>query len=111
MIPNSANIYFDFNAPIETNTATTTITPNLGTENFAFSDFNYFPNPVKNTLFLKNTKTINSIEITSLVGQTVLSKKVMDVKAEINLSDLANGIYFVKVKAAGHEKIVKIMKE
>jgi len=111
VIPNSANIYFDFNAPIATNIATTTITPNLGTENFAFSDFNYFPNPVKNILFLKNTKTINSVEITSLVGQTVLSKKVMDVQAEINLSDLANGIYFVKITAENQEKTVKIVKE
>ncbi len=111
VIPNTANIFFDFNAPIATNIATTTITPNLGTENFAFNNFNYFPNPVKNTLFIKNTTTIESIEITSLVGQTMLSKKVMDLQTEINLSQLSNGIYFVKVTAEGQEKIVKILKE
>ena len=111
VIPNSANIYFDFNAPIATNITTTTITPNLGTENFAFNNFNYFPNPVKNILFLENAKTINSIEITSIVGQKMLFKKVIDLRAEINLSDLANGIYFVKVTSENQEKIVKIVKE
>lgn len=111
VIPNTANIFFDFNAPIATNIATTTITPNLGTGNFAFNNFNYYPNPVKNTLFINNTKTINSVEITSLVGQTMLSKKVIDLQTEIDLSDLANGVYFVKVMSEGQEKIIKIIKE
>ncbi len=111
VIPNTANIFFDFNAPIATNSVNTTITPNLGTENFAFNNFNYFPNPVKNTLFIKNTTTMESIEITSIVGQIMLSKKVMELQTEINLSELANGVYFVKVTAEGQEKIVKILKE
>ena len=111
VIPNTANIYFDFNAPIATNVASTTITPNLGIGNFDFNNFNYFPNPVKNTLSINNTSTIDTIEITSLVGQTMFSKKVNDLQTEINLSELANGVYFVKVTSSGQEKTVKILKE
>lgn len=110
VIPNAANIYFDFNAPIATNVATTTIISNLGIENFAFDDFNYFPNPVKNTFNVSNASTISAIEITSVLGQTMFSKKINELQTEINLSELSKGIYFVKVTSQGQEKTVKIIK-
>jgi hypothetical protein len=110
VIPNSANIYFDFNAPIATNLTTTTIVNNLGVDNFAFNDFKCFPNPVKNTLSVANSSTIDAIEITSLIGQPMISKKVNELQTEINLSALSNGIYFVKVTSQGQDKIVKIIK-
>ena len=110
VIQNRANIYFDFNAPIATNLTTTTIVNNLGVENFAFNDFKCFPNPVKNTLSIANSSTIDAIEITSLIGQPMISKKVNELQTEINLSALSNGIYFVKVTSQGQDKIVKIIK-
>ncbi|MBC7605827.1 MAG: T9SS type A sorting domain-containing protein [Burkholderiales bacterium] len=111
VIPNSANIYFDYNAPIATNTASTTIIPNLGVGNFAFDHFKFFPNPVKSTLSVSNASTIDAIEITSLVGQKMLSEKVNELQTEINLSAFSNGIYFVKVTSEGQEKTIKIVKE
>jgi Secretion system C-terminal sorting domain len=111
VIPNIANIYFDFNAPIVTNTASTTVVSNLANTNFAFNDFRLFPNPVKNTLTISNASTINEVEITSVLGQSMLTKKVNDLQTEINLSELSSGIYFVKVKAEGEEKTVRIVKE
>ena len=111
VIPNTANIYFDYNAPIATNIASTTVINNLRNENFAFNNFNYFPNPVKNSLSISNDTTIEAIEITSVLGQKMFSRKVNELQTEINLSDLSNGVYFVKVTSEGQEKIVKIVKE
>ena len=111
IIPNTANIYFDFNPAIVTNTYTTEFVATLGNTNFAFGNFSYYPNPVKNSLFISNTSTIDSIEITSVLGQTMLSKKVNELQTEINLSELSNGIYFVKVTSEGEEKTVKVIKE
>ena len=111
MIPNFANIYFDFNPAIVTNTFTTEFVATLGNESFAFNNFNYFPNPVKNTLSISNDSTISKIEITSILGQTMLSKKVNELQTEIDLSSLSNGIYFVKATSEGQEKTVKIIKE
>ncbi|WP_309641185.1 T9SS type A sorting domain-containing protein [Flavobacterium sp.] len=111
VIPNTANIYFDFNAPIATNVATTTIINNLGVDHFAFNHFVCFPNPVKNTLSISNDSNIDSIEITSVLGQTMIAKKVNELQTEINLSPFSNGVYFVKVTAEGQEKTVKIIKE
>ncbi len=108
---NFANIYFDFNAPILTNTATTLIVPILNNSSFAFSNLNYFPNPVKNSLTITNNSLIDSIEVSSILGQQIFSKKVNSLQTEINLSNLSNGIYFVKVVCNGAEKTIKIIKE
>ncbi|MBY0486462.1 MAG: T9SS type A sorting domain-containing protein [Flavobacteriaceae bacterium] len=111
VIPNAASIYFDYNAPIATNTASTTVINNLATDNFAFSDFNFYPNPVKNSLTISNSSLIDEIEITSILGQKMLSKKINDLQTELTISQLSNGIYFVKVTSQGQEKTVKIIKE
>ncbi len=111
VIPNEASIYFDFNAPIATNVASTAIIPNLGVDNFAFNAFKFYPNPVKNTLSVSNASTIDAIEITSLIGQTMWSEKINALQTEINLSAFTNGVYFVKVTSEGQEKTVKIIKE
>ncbi|WP_298304987.1 T9SS type A sorting domain-containing protein [Flavobacterium sp.] len=109
-ISNMANIYFDFNAPIVTNVANTTVSA-LSNQNFTFNDFKFYPNPVKNSLSISNASLIEEIEITSLLGQKILTKKINELQTELNLSELANGVYFVKVRSEGQEKIVKILKD
>ena len=111
VIPNTANIYFDFNPAIVTNTCTTEFVSTLSNENFTFNNFKSFPNPVKNTLTISNASPIEAIEISSILGQKMISKKVNDIQTEIDLSQLSNGIYFVKVTSQGNEKTIKIMKE
>ncbi|MBL7885856.1 MAG: T9SS type A sorting domain-containing protein [Flavobacterium sp.] len=111
IIPNTAEIYFDFNPAIVTNTCTTEFVETLGNDNFAFANLNYFPNPVKNSLTISNSSLIDSIEITSILGRNILSQKVNSLQTEINLSELSSGIYFVKVTSEGQEKTIKIVKE
>jgi Secretion system C-terminal sorting domain/SprB repeat len=88
---------------------TTTFAP-LGTEDFVLTDFKYYPNPIKNTLTVSNSAIIDEIAITSLLGKTILTKKINNLSADVDLSGLSNGVYFLKVKSEGKEKIVKILK-
>jgi hypothetical protein len=83
----------------------------LSTNDYTFEKLNYYPNPVKNSLSISNASLIEEIEITSLLGQRILTKKVNELQTELNLSELSKGIYFVKVSSEGQEKIVKIIKE
>lgn len=110
-VPNIANIYFDFNPAITTQTCVTEFVNSLNNDNFAFNGFNYFPNPVKNTLTINNAFTITQVEITSVLGQRVITKDINNLQAEIDLSTLQSGIYFVNIKAEGKEKTFKIIKE
>jgi hypothetical protein len=66
---------------------------------------------VKNSLSISNASLIEEIEITSLLGQRILTKKINELQTELNLSELANGVYFVKVISEGQEKTIKIIKE
>ncbi len=114
IIPNSADIYFDFNPAIVTNTWTTEFVPLLGVNLFENDSFEYYPNPTSDivTFNLKNTSTtIDKIEVVDILGKTLLSKTNNYSNASIDLSSLFKGMYLVKITTDGQEKIVKIMKE
>ena len=110
IIPNFASIYFDFNPAIVTETCNTEFVAALTNENFAFNNFNFYPNPVKDNLKISNNSVIDSVEILSLLGQKMFAKNVNSLETELNLSELSSGIYFVKVTSEGQEKTVKISK-
>ena len=111
IIPNSANIYFDYNPAIVTNTCTTEFVSFLNTDSFAFSGLKYYPNPVKNSLFISNASALIQVEITSVLGQKVSTKNLNELQTEIDLSNLENGVYFVKVKTDRAEKTFEIVKK
>jgi Secretion system C-terminal sorting domain len=66
---------------------------------------------VKNSLTISNESLIDSVEITSILGQKMLSQKVNSLQTDVDLSALSEGIYFVKVTSEGQEKTLKIVKE
>jgi len=94
---NSANIYFDYNFPIVTNTATTTIAA-LNNPSFEFANyFSLFPNPTTNELNinLKSAIEINSIQIYNNIGQLVTVQTGNALKVDV--SNLKTGNYFIKI--------------
>ena len=111
VIPNTAEIYFDFNPAIITNTWNTNFVESLGVGESEFSNLTVYPNPVKDVLQIRNTSLISSIEITSVLGKQILLKTVDNLTTEIDLNEFSNGVYFVKIKSNEGEKIVKIIKE
>ena len=113
IIPNTAEIFFDFNPAIVTNTWTTEFVPFLGVNLFENDTFEYYPNLTSDivTFNLKNSSsTIDKIEVVDVLGKTLLSKNVNFSDTSIDLSSVSKGMYLVKVKANGQEKTVKIIK-
>jgi type IX secretion system substrate protein len=107
---NSANIYFDYNAPIITNTATTAIQV-LGTDDFDFNNhFTLYPNPANDIVNIKskdNTQ-INSLSVYNTLGQLVLT--VTNPTESIDVSELALGNYVIKIntdKGISNTRFVK----
>jgi hypothetical protein len=63
----------------------------------------FYPNPVKNTLFLKNQKQLTSIEIFDVSGKLVFkSEDTADVEI-LDMSEFETGIYLLKMSS--HDKI------
>jgi uncharacterized repeat protein (TIGR01451 family) len=111
IIPNVANIYFDFNPAIVTNVCNTEFISALTSESFVFQSLKIYPNPVINILNVSNNEIITKIELTNVLGQIVATENTIDLDAKIDLSGLNNGVYFVKLFSLGNEKIVKIIKK
>lgn len=104
----------DNNSPIACSVASLYIvvtSQNLVKNEFTFNKLKYFPNPVKNSLSISNDFSINKVEIISVLGQKMFSKSLNDLQTEINLSDFANGVYFVKVFSEEQSKTIRIVKE
>ncbi|MBK8414162.1 MAG: T9SS type A sorting domain-containing protein [Bacteroidetes bacterium] len=110
-IENTAYIYFDFNAPIVTNTAVNTIEIPLGIENVAaFNDLILYPNPTsgKITISTKNNEVIE-VQIFNVMGEIVYYTTLPSGK-EIDLSELTKGFYQVKTIGRNNEtKINKLL--
>jgi len=111
IIPNTANIFFDYNPAITTNVCTTEFVTTLNIASFAFNGLRYSPNPVKNNLVISNNTVLTQVEVISVLGQTMMTQSNDAMQAEINLSNLPNGVYFVKVKADKAETNFRIIKE
>ncbi|MBK9413386.1 MAG: T9SS type A sorting domain-containing protein [Bacteroidetes bacterium] len=103
MIENTAGIYFDFNPPVITNTAVTQIL--LPTRINQISDFNFglYPNPSSGKLTVTLSENyINKkafVQIVNSLGEIVYSKSeaLSKNKIDLNTSDLATGLYIVRV--------------
>ncbi|WP_367230660.1 DUF7619 domain-containing protein [Flavobacterium enshiense] len=110
---NTASIYFDYNFPIVTNTATTTI-QTLNAQDFEFGKYiSVYPNPVKEVLNIETKQTIEvtSISIYNTLGQLVLVvPNAQDVKT-VDVSSLTSGNYFIKVSSDKGTSNTKFIKE
>ncbi|QBZ98413.1 T9SS type A sorting domain-containing protein [Flavobacterium sangjuense] len=83
----------------------------LGTGSFDSANFTYYPNPVKNTLNLSYNQEISNVEVFNLLGQKVSSNVINANDAHIDMSNLSNGAYMVRVTSNNQVKTIKVIKE
>ncbi len=69
-----------------------------------------FPNPVSETVFVEVEQTIENIEITDNTGRLLFSKSYNDRAVSFDISELANGIYFLKLTTVKGSVVKKIQK-
>jgi uncharacterized repeat protein (TIGR01451 family) len=95
VIENTANIYFDYNFPIVTNTVSTTVV-NLGTNDFDQNTFTIYPNPTSGmlNLVLSPQTIVKAGFIYNMVGQKVVT---FDTVAT-DVSFLPQGTYFITLE-------------
>jgi len=95
----------------EISAVTAKVKESLSTSKSAIPNFTFFPNPVKDILTITNTVAIDEVEIFSISGKSVLTKKVNSDHSEIDLSHVSSGFYFLKVTSEGKTKTIKIVKK
>ena len=90
------------------------VTVDATLSNTSFEDeaaFTYYPNPVKNTLTLNAKTTIDSVTMYNVLGQEVLRAMPNTVDSVLDMSNLQNGAYFVKVTIANNTKTIRVIKQ
>ena len=85
----------------------------LSTTNFSEpkADFTYYPNPVTDVLTINSKTDMDSIKVFNLLGQTVKSLNNNTTTAKVDMSDLSQGAYFVKVVSGALTKTMRIIKK
>lgn len=90
-----ADIFFDYNLPIITNTALTRIEAALSNNNENTStEFSFYPLPITDILTIGSKDKIVKIEVYNELGQMVLTNSNQNT---INFSSLSTGLYICRV--------------
>ncbi len=107
-IENTAHIYFDFNAPIVTNTALNTIkNPMTISENSANENhLSIYPVPASGMItVITNSTEVSFYQIFDMNGNILLTGAVSNGE-QISIENLANGIYFFRTTTGATEKLI-----
>lgn len=110
---NTASIYFDYNFPIVTDPAVTTVAL-LANQDFEFERyFKIYPNPVHDVLNIETIKTIEmtSINVYNILGQLILVIPNAQQTKSIDVSTLKAGNYFIKINADQGTSSLKLIKK
>jgi len=111
-IKNTAAIYFDFNDPVITNTATTHVVLPTGIASYQSAEnIQLFPNPAQSELNIQHIAAVEKIQVIDVLGKIVFEKKTNSQQyLKINISQFQNGVYFVKAYSTQGVVVKKFVK-
>ncbi|MBN8641357.1 MAG: T9SS type A sorting domain-containing protein [Flavobacteriales bacterium] len=106
-----ANIYFDYNAPIDTNIAQTTYQSLIVDPILYENDVVVFPNPTSGNINITSKFNIKSVELYDIQGRILETVIENSNESILDVSKRQNGIYFLKITTDEGSKVEKIIKE
>ncbi|MFI5219104.1 MAG: T9SS type A sorting domain-containing protein [Bacteroidia bacterium] len=122
-IRNTAFIYFDFNAPVQTNTAVTEIVSPTGMSelNVQSLKFKVYPNPARDAVTIETSGLEYGLsrefgmKLFDLYGREVFFKQYQTISNQhqttINVSGFSNGIYFLEINSGERAYRAKFVKQ
>lgn len=87
-----------------------TVEEDMSVNRFDDMNLRYYPT-VRNTLNVSNNHDISSVEIYNITGQKISFTTLNTKEGQIDVSNLSNGIYFVKIISGNNYKILKVNKK
>ncbi len=71
---------------------------------------NIFPNP-SNGLFTIDANSGTKINVTDIIGQVIISETMLTGRQQLDISNYANGVYFIKAMQKDRQQTIKIIKK
>lgn len=111
MFDSTADIYFDFNPAIVTNTANTEIIELLSVNQHTTNDFVLYPNPVSDRLYFgsQNGEELTLVQVYDVNGKLCMEQN--NPQGGINVKTLHPGLYFIKLSTQGAVQNMKFIKK
>lgn len=81
---------------------------NLGIDDSSSIDFSVYPNPTTDNIKVNSKDEIKSLEVLDFIGQSLL---INHGSTSINVEQLPNGIYILKISTDKNSKIQKFIKK
>lgn len=88
------------------------LTTDIGQNSFIENELNISPNPASEVLFIELTGNESDVEMYDVAGKIVRSNKIEGYgsdKITLNVSDLENGVYFIKISSGSGAKNKKVI--
>lgn len=86
-------------------------TTSVSVKEEVLENFKFYPNPAQNALHLSASEAVESVTIYSQLGQQVLYASPQAQNPSIDVSDLASGVYSMKVEVNGKTGTYRVVKE
>ncbi|MES2863749.1 MAG: choice-of-anchor L domain-containing protein [Bacteroidota bacterium] len=112
LIENTAEIYFDYNPAITTNTFETLFVNALSSESHTLQNFAIYPNPANNFITIQNKDNaiISKVNLTDILGKNIKTSTYNSSEVSMDISNLNSGIYFVEIYSNEVKTTKKIIK-
>lgn len=114
-ILNHAFIYFDYNAPVITNTTVNEFFKPVSVTENTIDEILIYPNPGKGLFHLEATDKLHSsnlnASVCNVLGKVVWNAKITSGNVLIDLNELPNGVYFLRVVSADKSFTQRLIKQ
>lgn len=93
-------------------TVTIVVSSCTGINENVLEGLSVYPNPANTSFNIElNNNTVTSFELKDITGRLLVAEQPFYNKAEVNISELANGVYFINIKSQGNSQTLKIVKQ
>ena len=109
-----ADIFFDFNEAVVTETYTTTVENTAGIDGIMINTFVMYPNPASDMVNIDlNDTNANgfTVTVTDVLGKTVLRSDFAGSRGVVNVESLNSGVYFITAIADGKQSTRKLIRK
>ena len=111
IVSKRADIFFDYNAPIDTGIANTTF-QSLNNSSFIIDNsISVYPNPANSIVNIIANSNLKSIQLYDVQGRILQTKIVNQTTENLDISNQSKGIYFLKITSDDGVKVEQIVKE
>lgn len=83
----------------------------LGTHNSIKKEVSFYPNPVEDIIHLNSEEIIEAVSVYTITGQNISDVKINENHTQIDVSNLASGVYIVKISSNGNLENLRIVRK